>query len=244
MASELGFTSLYKALKDQMRKKIIIALSENDSLSYTDLMNILKIDSTGRLNYHLKIMHDLIAKKENGEYVLTEKGKLAWRLLSEFPDVDNSHSKYRQFWITAGFGQVVILISILCLYFLRFMNFLALFQGLITVAVGMTLTYFANRAQGIRLPHGSDKERLLMRTTYTMIGAWAGGMITFFGGGLLIVGLAKFLNKSSLLTGIWGSWFLVIAFVVAPLTGGISGYLLGKRRGFQKIELIKRLSTV
>jgi len=33
--------------------------------------------NTGKFNYHLKVLADLINKDENGQYGLTEKGHLA-----------------------------------------------------------------------------------------------------------------------------------------------------------------------
>jgi hypothetical protein len=38
------------------------------------------------MNYHLKVLGDLLQKNEEGRYLLSEKGRLASRLLLEFPD--------------------------------------------------------------------------------------------------------------------------------------------------------------
>jgi predicted transcriptional regulator len=94
-----GLASLHKILKDETRRKIILLLNEKGSLNYTDLMNTLEIDNTGRMNYHLKILSDLITKRDNGQYALTEKGKLASRLLLEFPE--DTGQLYKQ-WIIAN----------------------------------------------------------------------------------------------------------------------------------------------
>jgi hypothetical protein len=82
-----GIASLHKVLKDETRRRIILLLQEKGSLSYVDLMKALGITNTGKMNYHLKVLGDLLSKKENGQYVLTEKGTLALRLLLEFPEV-------------------------------------------------------------------------------------------------------------------------------------------------------------
>jgi predicted transcriptional regulator len=76
-----GLESLHKILKDEKRRKIIRLLNEKGSQGYTELLNALGIDSTGKLNYHLKILNELITKREDGQYVLTDKGKLAFNLL-------------------------------------------------------------------------------------------------------------------------------------------------------------------
>ena len=56
-------------------------------------MDATEIGSTGLLNYHLKVLSSLIAKNESGQYLLTEKGKLASRLLMEFPEADYLRTK-------------------------------------------------------------------------------------------------------------------------------------------------------
>ncbi len=81
-----GIDSLHKILKNKTRRRIILLLHEKESLSYTDLMNALGITNTGKMNYHLKVLDNLLSKREDGQYVLTEKGVLASRLLSEFPE--------------------------------------------------------------------------------------------------------------------------------------------------------------
>ena len=81
-----GIASLHKILKDETRRKIILKLNEKTGLTYTDLMESLEIVSTGTLNYHLKILGDLIKKNDSGKYLLSEKGQLAYRILTEFPN--------------------------------------------------------------------------------------------------------------------------------------------------------------
>jgi hypothetical protein len=64
----------------------VLALLEKQELNYMDLMNLVEVENTGKLNYHLKILSDLITKNENGNYRLTEKGQLAVQLLLRFPE--------------------------------------------------------------------------------------------------------------------------------------------------------------
>jgi hypothetical protein len=52
-------------------------------------MDATKTSSTGQLNYHLKVLGDLLTKNKAGQYLLTEKGKLASKLLLEFPEDEN-----------------------------------------------------------------------------------------------------------------------------------------------------------
>jgi hypothetical protein len=51
-----------------------------------DLINFVEVANTGKFNYHLKILGDLIEKDAAGKYALTEKGKLAADFLQKFPE--------------------------------------------------------------------------------------------------------------------------------------------------------------
>ena len=66
-----GIALLHKILKDETRRKIIILLHEQGSLSYVDLMKALGIANTGKMNYHLKVLDDLLTKTEEGKYAAT-----------------------------------------------------------------------------------------------------------------------------------------------------------------------------
>lgn len=80
----VDFESLSDVLKHPIRRRIILALSEKKSISYVDLMNLVEVMNTGRFNYHLKILADLIEKDENGKYGLSDKGQLAVQFLQKF----------------------------------------------------------------------------------------------------------------------------------------------------------------
>jgi predicted transcriptional regulator len=84
MTTQIG--NLHKVLKDQTRRNIILLLNSKTALTYTELMEEMGFTTTGLLNYHLKALGDLVAKNEAGQYVLSEKGKVASRLLMEFSE--------------------------------------------------------------------------------------------------------------------------------------------------------------
>ncbi len=70
-------------LKDPTRR-IIRLLVEKGPLEYSEIMRELNFTSTGRLNYHLKIMKDLLEKDELNRYKLSRRGVLAYQLLREY----------------------------------------------------------------------------------------------------------------------------------------------------------------
>jgi hypothetical protein len=76
----VSLNSLHKSLKDETRRKIISILAAKGALGYSELMAELQIASTGRLNYHLKVLDGLISKDAEGKYLLSEKGKAAQRV--------------------------------------------------------------------------------------------------------------------------------------------------------------------
>jgi DNA-binding transcriptional ArsR family regulator len=83
---EVDWSSLHKILSDPTRRNILELLTEKEELSYTEIMALLRITNTGRLNYHLKALSVLVSKDEEGKYHLTEKGKLAANMLKTFPE--------------------------------------------------------------------------------------------------------------------------------------------------------------
>jgi len=76
---------LHGILKDKTRASILELLEQRGRLGYVELQNQLEIPHTGKLNYHLKVLGDLISKDEQtGQYSLSEKGKVAVTLLGKF----------------------------------------------------------------------------------------------------------------------------------------------------------------
>ena len=62
------FSELHKILKDPTRKAILKCLNEKAPLTYVELMDLAKVTNTGRFNYHLKILGELIEKQGDGRY--------------------------------------------------------------------------------------------------------------------------------------------------------------------------------
>jgi DNA-binding transcriptional ArsR family regulator len=74
--------NLFKVLSHPTRAKIIELLHENIELSYTEMLNTLKTD-TGQLNFHLRNIKGLCETTEDGTYILTDKGKIAYNLMKK-----------------------------------------------------------------------------------------------------------------------------------------------------------------
>jgi len=133
-----GLEFLHKILKDETRRKIVLLLNENNALSHTDLIEELGFLSTGRLNYHLKQLNGLLTKNGDGKYILTEKGKLAVRLLTEFPEQNRQQlglkpKWWRKFWITIGTITLLSTISSLTMYSFGYVNLTMLIQSFLVI---------------------------------------------------------------------------------------------------------------
>jgi hypothetical protein len=104
----VDISQLHNVLRDSTRARILELLNERTSLSYMGLQELLQIRHTGKLNYHLKVLGDLLVKDEqNGRYSLGEKGTLAVALLSKFQTVTSA--KEARSWLVTGFIVVTLL---------------------------------------------------------------------------------------------------------------------------------------
>lgn len=235
-----GLTSLHKILKDETRRKTVLLLSQKGFLSYTELMDALGIISTGMLNYHLKVLGDLLVKNEAGQYSLTERGKLAARFLTEFPDENKQLEKRKRqriFWTAAGISQIIILFTVWILHSTGYIDFANAVRSTVAAISGVALAYLGYRMWSNGPEAGSSKEKLGMKIGYTVGGAWLILFIGFFGPILLTLISMRLggPNIFRLIDATIGGtlYFFLLLLVLMPI-GGIGGYYLGKRKGFSK----------
>jgi hypothetical protein len=161
-----GPDELLDVLKNKTRRKIVILLYEQKTMTYTDLMNILDISHTGRLNYHLKILKDILTKNEHGHYLLTEKGKVVARALVEFPEPDKQlqtkKKHWNRFWVVSVILQVAALVFSLFLYFFDYVDTGQLLQLIFAFPSGLIFLYFYYRM--LRPPSQEDNKKDPPRT--------------------------------------------------------------------------------
>lgn len=236
-----GIASLHKILKDETRRKIISLLHNEGSLNYTELMNELGIVSTGKMNYHLRILNDLVMKRKDGSYVLTERGMLASKLLTEFPEVNRQQlgmkpKWWRHFWI----GSLLVTISfysiLILAYFLGYINSTQLYQDLVSF---IFIIGFCYMIQHILNDVISKRIKLaIAKTIYIAAGISLGIAVAFIGGGFAFVGISRLLDKpfvpsNPLYALFWSDWYLVFSILIAPIIGAILLYNFGKKRRFR-----------
>jgi hypothetical protein len=227
-----GLTSLHKILKDETRQKILLLLGEGGSVSYTDLMIAVEIGSTGKLNYHLKILNGLIAKNKDGLYSLTEKGKLAIRLMEEFCEEKNKSQQNSTFlkgyFIVVGLFSTVLLTLEFGLFVSGVIGFERFVEYIATSVLGIVFLLIAEQARRRKTMSQPEKQMLGAKIALIFSGAFAGGVILFFGGGL-IIGFLK----------IWlfgfNSW-IITSFALGSILGGLIGYMIYKLSRYSKIS--------
>jgi hypothetical protein len=228
-----GIGSLHKVLKDETRRKIILLLSDKGSLSYVDLMKELQITSTGKMNYHLKILSDLLAKNEAGHYTLTEKGKLASRLLLEFPEENRTGKPkwWRRFWLESLVFIVSFTAIFSAAYVLGYINSYSLYQNLISLIFIIGFSYMIQHI--LREVLSKRSKRIVAETVYVAGGVVLGLTVAFIGGGFLFRALQDLTGEPLLYTVFWSNWYLIFSLLIAPAIGAFGMYQFGKNRQFR-----------
>ncbi len=219
---ESGFEALHKILKDKTRRRIILLLESNGSLSYTLLMKTLEIQSTGKLNYHLKILEELVAKRDDGYYMLTERGKMAAKLLREFPETEKKGGqkilkRKDAVWITISNGLFALTMTFLydqgAISTTWFYGFLGLFVVASILAIVLT---------AVPMPVRKPLTPKRVKWGYVAFGGWLGSIVGFFGGGLMLAGFLRFLGIRT--TDLVWVTFWVLDPIIGVLLGAIVGY--------------------
>ena len=105
---------MFSALNHPIRQRIIEMLARN-SVTYTCMLEELDVD-TGKLNFHLKKLGDLIEKDEKGLYKLTDKGLRAFSIIQQVPEKIEEASAARR--IAAYFLDFFAVILVSLIYFI------------------------------------------------------------------------------------------------------------------------------
>lgn len=223
-----GIASLHKILKDKTRQKVLLLLQKRESVSYTDIMTAVRIGSTGKLNYHLKVLNGLIAKNTEGLYSLTEKGKLSIRLLEEFCQKKQSELEGfpKGYFIVVGLFEVFLLATVFGLYVARAITLERFALYIATSVLGIVFLFVADKARRKKAMSKPSSQMLGAKLSIIFAGAFAGGVIVFFSGGLLI-GYLRIWRFS------FNSW-IATGFAVGSIVGGLVGYWIYKRSKLSK----------
>jgi uncharacterized RDD family membrane protein YckC/DNA-binding transcriptional ArsR family regulator len=99
MAVDQGNVSkILSVLSHPLRREILLELSEKSESSFTDLLNLLKVD-TGKLSFHLRTLAPFIEQTPSGKYKLSRAGESAVRVIydveswAEVADVEKKETQ-------------------------------------------------------------------------------------------------------------------------------------------------------
>ncbi len=228
-----GLTSLHKILKDETRQKIIILLKENGSLSYSDLMVSSEVGSTGQLNYHLKVLGNLLEKNSNGQYILSEKGKLAYKILTEFPNgqrIEQSYKWKRLIGSILAIANAISLIVSTILFSVGYIDWHFFSAQIIYSLVAFFVAFIIFKFPTSRPKYDPNRTRKITVFSFVLGGAIFTSIFLFFATGVLLMAIIG----TRIPGGILGNAFLLWAFGVGPMIGGIIGYIVFKRSKYSK----------
>ncbi len=193
MPADLG--SLHRILKDPTRRRILSALNEKGPLAYVEILGLLEIEHTGKLNYHLKLLGDLVSKDDSGRYSLTEKGKLAIQVTSKFQRVSIQENPATLHVGKIGLGKLFLVLSI-PLFILSFIPLspdyrlasnLSVLFGVVTVMfLVFGMVFIFPRSQS------NDHLSLLQALGYGVLKAAIGATGLLWVGGLVLAGIVSF----------------------------------------------------
>ena len=90
-----NISKVLSILSHPLRREILINLSEKGESSFTDLLNLLKVD-TGKLSFHLRSLEAFIEQTPKGKYKLSRAGESAIRVIHDiegWAEVADVHQK-------------------------------------------------------------------------------------------------------------------------------------------------------
>ncbi len=75
-------SKVLSVLSHPLRRDILLDLSNNGESSFTDLLNLLKVD-TGKLSFHLRSLAPFVEQTPSGKYKLSRAGESAVRVIHD-----------------------------------------------------------------------------------------------------------------------------------------------------------------
>ena len=69
------YDEIFAALKHPVRRQILLFLEERGEASFTQIQNVVGVEDTGLMSYHLKELAPLVEQSERGKYRLSEVGQ-------------------------------------------------------------------------------------------------------------------------------------------------------------------------
>jgi len=75
-------SKILSVLAHPLRREILLTLSDKGECSFTDLLNVVKVD-TGKLSFHLRALSSFMEQTSTGKYKLSKTGENAVRVIMD-----------------------------------------------------------------------------------------------------------------------------------------------------------------
>jgi DNA-binding transcriptional ArsR family regulator len=109
------YDSIFAALKNPIRRQILILLEQKGEVSFTDIQNAVGINDTGLLSYHLKELNLLVEQSSRGKYSLSEIGETSMALFRKVEREQERTSKQVRNEIERYVGKIFFIFPIIAL---------------------------------------------------------------------------------------------------------------------------------
>lgn len=198
-------------------------------MGYAELQDLLQITHTGKLNYHLKVLGDLLTKDEpSGKYRLSDKGRIAFELLSKFEAVANSKNKERKAGLRGMYIIAVVGLPFFALlyYLLNPSSWFLIILSVIYAEILLFVFYarWSRAAETGEVPFTVRKRRIAIILAFALL---------FFFINAFLLGLTEYLFP---FINSYPPYILtLIGAVPGALIGGIVGDTWGRRRNYEPI---------
>jgi DNA-binding transcriptional ArsR family regulator len=106
---------IFAALKNPIRRQILLLLEQKNEASFTDIQNAVGINDTGLLSYHLKELNLLIEQSARGKYHLSEIGQTSMVLFRKVEREQERTSKIVRREIECYVGKVFFIFPIIAI---------------------------------------------------------------------------------------------------------------------------------
>jgi uncharacterized RDD family membrane protein YckC len=133
-------SKIIAVLSHSLRREILLIISDRGECSFTDLLNVLKVD-TGKLSFHLRNLSAFIEQTPTGKYKLSRTGENAVRVINDvesWAEVADVNKKAKQLPL-ASFGKRTLAFIFDFLLMLT-ITILLTFPQVISIATGNIFT--------------------------------------------------------------------------------------------------------
>jgi DNA-binding transcriptional ArsR family regulator len=112
LAENTDYDRIFAALKHPIRRQILLLLEEKGEVSFTQIQNVVGIQDTGLLSYHLRELSPLVDQSARGKYSLSEIGQASMALFRKVEREKQASTSTVQKYFEKVVGKIVFILFI------------------------------------------------------------------------------------------------------------------------------------